>query len=486
MAATTDAARREPAADGPWGPALRRTTLGVVALVSLVAFEAMAVATAMPVAARELDGFSLYAWAFTGFLAASLFSTAVAGEVADRYGPRLPVVGGVGLFSVGLTLAGLAPAMVPFVLGRLVQGLGGGAMIVGVYVLVGQCYPDRLRPRMFSYLSAAWVLPAVVGPLVAGVVAESLSWRLVFYGLLPLVVAPVVLLLPKLGAVAAATTETPTETPTGAGAPSRRGGGRVWLALALAVGAATLQLGGQQLEQGAVLLAAAGVLVGAALAVPAAARLMPAGTLRLRRGLPSVVALRGVQAGAFFGVEAFLPLMLVEHRDLSPTLAGVCLTGAALGWSAGSWWQGRPGLTTDRGRLAVVGALLALAGFALTSTAVLTDPAVPVVVSAIGWTLAGSGMGVVFSTLSVLLFRLSPASERGANSAALQMSDALGCVLTVGLGGVLYAILRGRTGDAAGVEFAVVFAVMLAVQVLGVVVARRVLPVATPVPVGTR
>jgi len=483
VAATADAARREPAADGPWGPGLRRTTLGVVALVSLVAFEAMAVATAMPVAARELDGFSLYAWAFTGFLAASLFSTAVAGEVADRYGPRVPVVGGVGLFAVGLTLAGLAPAMVPFVLGRLVQGLGGGAIIVGVYVLVGQCYHDQLRPRMFSYLSAAWVLPAVVGPLVAGAVAETLSWRLVFYGLLPLVVAPVLLLLPKLGAV----TATPTLTPNGASAPARRGGGRVWLALELAVGVAAVQLGGQQLEQGAVWLAAAGVLIGATLAVPAATRLMPAGTLRLRRGLPSVVALRGVQAGAFFGVEAFLPLMLVEHRDISPTLAGVCLTGAALGWSAGSWWQGRPGLSADRGRLCVVGALLALAGFALTSTAVLTDPAVPVLVSAIGWTLAGSGMGVAFSTLSVLLFRLSPSREQGANSAALQMSDALGCVLTVGLGGVLYAVLRGRTGDPAGFEFAVVFAVMLAVQVLGVVVARRVLPVAevAPIPAGT-
>lgn len=85
-------------------------------------------------------------------------------------------------------------------------------------------------------------------------------------------------------------------------------------------------------------------------------------------------------------------------------------------------------------------------------------------------------MGIIFSTLSVLLFRLSPAGEEGANSAALQLSDALGCVLTVGLGGVLYAALRDPAGGAGATEFAAVFAVMAGVQVLAILVARRVLP----------
>ncbi len=450
----------------PWSPALWRTTLGVVALVSLVAFEAMAVATAMPVAARALDGLDLYAWSFTGFLITSLFATAVAGELSDRFGPRLPVLAGVAVFAAGLVLAGTAGSMVPFVVGRLVQGLGGGGIIVGIYVLIGQAYPDELRPRVFSYLAAAWVVPAVVGPLMAGTVAENLSWRLVFHGLLPLVVAPVLLLLPVLAAARPATPD---------GQQARRTG-RLWPALALAGGAAALQLGGQQLERERVLLGVGLLSVGAVLVLPALCRLTPPGTLRLRRGLPSVVALRGVQAGAFFGVEAFLPLMLVEHRGLSPTLAGASLTGAALGWSAGSWWQGRPGLGVDRGRLPAIGAVVVLAGLLVTSTTVVADPAVPPVVAALGWALAGSGMGVTLSTLSVLLFRLSPAGEEGFSSAALQMSDALGCVLTVGLGGVLYAWLHERGG---GTEFATVFVVMLVVQVVGVWVATRVLPSGT-------
>ena len=450
-----------------WSPRLRRTTLGVVALVSLVAFEAMAVATAMPVAARALDGYSLYAWSFTGFLITSLFATAVAGDLSDRYGPRLPVLGGVALFGAGLAIAGAAGSMLPFIAGRLVQGLGGGGVIVGVYVLVGQAYPDELRPRIFSYLSAAWVVPAVVGPLVAGTLAENLSWRLVFYGLLPLIVAPVVLLLPQLG--------TRQSDDLGERRP-----GRVWPALGLATGAATVQLGGQQVERGHLAAGLAALVLGVALAGPSLRRLVPPGTLVLRRGLPSVVALRGVQAGAFFGVEAFLPLMLVEHRGLSPTLAGACLTGAALGWSAGSWWQGRPGIDADRQGLAALGAAVVLGGLTLTSTAVL-EPTVPTAVAAVGWTVTGSGMGITFSTLSVLLFRLSPPDEQGVNSAALQMSDALGCVATVGVGGIVYAALHDRTGATAGpdgVEFAAVFALMLLVQVLSVVASRRLTPVA--------
>jgi hypothetical protein len=246
-------------------------------------------------------------------------------------------------------------------------------------------------------------------------------------------------------------------------------------AFVVAVGAALVQLGGQQVEQGRT---AVGVGVGGTVALAGVAgvagavrRLMPAGIARLRRGLPSVVALRGLQAGAFFGIEAFLPLMLVVHRGLSPTAAGAVLTGAALGWSAGSWWQGRARLGTDRSRLPLIGALTVLGGLGITATAVV--PEVPVAAAVVGWVLAGSGMGVTLSTLSVLLLRLSPAAEQGTNAAALQMADSLGCVLTVGLGGVVYAALRH---DAGGWAFGAVYAGMLTVQLVSVLVATRVTP----------
>jgi MFS family permease len=437
-----------------------RVTVGIVSLVLLIAFEAMAVATAMPVAARELEGLGLYAWSFTGFMIASLFATAVTGEVCDRIGPSLPLLAGVGIFLLGLLVAGLAPTMWPFIVGRMIQGLGGGTVIVALYVVVARAYDEAVRPRIFSYLSAAWVVPSIVGPLVAGFVTEQWSWRWVFLGLAPFVFVPVVLTLPAVRGL------------PDVSSPPRRG--RAVLALGVALGAGLLQYAGQRVERDDWLVAGVAAIVGVALLVPGLRRLLPPGTLRVRRGLPAVVALRGAIAGAFFGAEAYLPLMMVEHRGLSPTLGGLTLTGAALGWAGGSWWQGRPSMRLPRSRLVVIGAATATAGIALAGTAAIVTEAfaVPAWVAALGWLVGGTGMGLTMSSLSVLLFELSPVADQGANSAALQMSDALGSVVMIGTGGVLFAVLHDT--EPGIVTFGVIFAVMVLTGLFATWVASRV------------
>src|SRR5688500_11442344 len=98
----------------------------------------MAVATAMPVAVRELDGLLFYAWGFSAFFIASLVGMVVSGEVSDRRGPVLPFVVSLVLFVVGLVLAGLATSMAMFVAGRALQGVGAGLNIVALYVVVGR------------------------------------------------------------------------------------------------------------------------------------------------------------------------------------------------------------------------------------------------------------------------------------------------------------------------------------------------------------
>ncbi len=445
----------------PLSPSYRALSTGIFAVIVVIAFEFMAVATALPVAARDLGGLNLYAWALTGFLGAAMFANGVGGGLCDRIGPRLPLGGGGVCFALGLVLSGLSTSMPMLIAGRVVQGLGAGFTIVAVYVVIGQTYPDTLRPKVMSLLSTAWVVPSVVGPFIAGGLTEYVSWRWAFLALVPLVPIPLLVVLPRIPAAARVTGKRPT---------------RIRPAIAMAVGATVLQWAGLEAEHRRWGIAAVAALAGVGLAAIGAWRLFPDGTLQLRRGLPSVVAFRGVIAGGFFACEAYVPLMLVEHRGATPTRAGLAVAATAIGWASGSWWQGRSALRMRRSGLVRLGAVVTAVGVAVTGSAAIVTSAlvVPAGLTGVGLLVAGLGMGLSMSSNSVLLFDLSAADEQGANSAALQMSDSFGGLTVIGAAGVIYALWRNSLD--ATLVFAMIFGLSLLVMLAAVWVAFRVRP----------
>ncbi|MFE6890236.1 MFS transporter [Streptomyces sp. NPDC057694] len=467
MSALDDAGTAAPATEtapapapdgGVLGRGYRALSIGIVTVVLLIAFEATAVGTAMPVAARDLDGVSLYAFAFSGYFTTSLFGMVLAGQWADRRGPLGPVTAGIGTFAAGLVLAGTAGSMWLFVAGRAVQGLGGGLVIVALYVVVSRAYPERLRPAIMAAFAASWVVPSVVGPLAAGAVTEHLGWRWVFLGIPALVLLPLALALPQIGRRAAG-------APAGA-VPAALDRRRIRLAFGISLGAGLLQYAAQDLR----LLSLLPGLAGAALLVPSVLGLLPRGTYRAVRGLPSVVLLRGIAAGSFIAAESFVPLMLVTQRGVSPTMAGFSLAAGGATWALGSWLQSRPRLEPYRERLVAGGMVLVAAAITTAPSVLLAS--VPVWTVAVAWGFGCLGMGLVISSTSVLLLKLSAPEEAGANSAALQISDGLSNAVLLAAGGAAFAALgggavgHGATQGATGSHPAAFLAVFLPMAVV--------------------
>ena len=185
---------------GPAGAARSRRalTVGLVTVVTLVAFEVLAVSTILPSVRNDLGGVRLYGWTFSAFLLMSLVGIVWAGRESDRVGPGRPFLAGALLFGIGLAVAGFAPAMWVLVFGRAIQGLGGGVVPAVAYVAIARSYSEEERPRMFALLATAWVAPGLIGPGVAAAVAEVASWRFVFLGLVPILAVSAALTAPVL------------------------------------------------------------------------------------------------------------------------------------------------------------------------------------------------------------------------------------------------------------------------------------------------
>ena len=455
---TTASAAQAPVARSIFAPAYRSTTGGILILVTLLAFEAMAVPAALPTAARELHGIGTIGWAFTAFLVANVVGLVVSGQVCDARGPRAPLVAGLVAFLAGLVVSGTTPSMTQLVAGRCVQGLGGGLMITAVYVVLGAAYPEQLRPRVFAAMSSAWVVPALLGPVVAGALAQHASWRWAFLGLVPFVVVGALLMVPVLRGFAVVSGSRRVAAPR-----------RILHALAAAAGVAALEAAGQHPSAVSVLAA----VLGAVGLVWGLRTLLPAGTASVRRGVSAPIAMRGLLAGSLFGVESMVPLTLSVQHGFGAIAAGLPLVVSGVLWSTGSWWQGRDHADDGpdrRVRLIRTGFGLVATGAAL--TALVAHPDVPGWLIFPAWGLAGLGAGLSMSSLGVLMLRYTTDADRGSDSAALQLADTVSSALTTGLAGVLVAAAaRGVLGYAAA--FTALDLAMVAVAVTGVVVAGR-------------
>lgn len=435
--------------------------IGAVALVTLGAFENRATSTVLPVVARDLDGLAFFGTASAAALITYVVATAIAGVLADRHGPVRVLYAGAGLFAIGQLLSGTAPSMVIFAVGRAVSGIAEAGLDIGLTVLMARALPESLRAKVFSAYAAAWVIPSVVGPAVAGTIADHAGWRFVFLIAIALMVPLLALLQPSIR-------RTPSTIPDRPWSEQQRS---VVLAAtgasaALAVLAASGGLMGGTWQP----LALAGIGVAVIGLLLLVRRVLPDGTTRGVAGIPAVVGSRGLVAAAFGTAGAFLPLMLITLHDLSPAAAGITLTLTGVCWAAGSMLHGvnavqdrfAPAVRLRAGFAAITIGLLGPMSLALSD--------VPLGLGLLGWAVSGLGMGVVSPTLSTQTLALSPASEQGSNQAASQMAASLAISTATGLAGALIAL---QAPTLTGGLFASIIAMSMLMGAAGFTLAGR-------------
>ncbi|MDP1795607.1 MAG: MFS transporter [Acidimicrobiales bacterium] len=443
-------------------------TLGLVLLVTLVAFEALAVNTALPAAAEELGGLGLYGWVFAAFLLATVASIAFSGRVIDERGLYPVLAIGVPLFCLGLLIGATAPSMPVLVGGRIVQGLGAGAISSVANVSIGRAYPPRLRAAMLAVMSSSWVVPGLVGPGLSALITSTFGWRWVFAALIPVVIGAALLTQPAV-------------RPFGPNPTAPASGRRASDALLVAVGFAFV-IGG--LSNAHDWWPLGFLAVGAVIAAPSLKRLTPPGTLRLAPGPPAAIALNAVINFAFFSTDAFMPLAVTDVRHRGVGFAGLALTFGALSWTAGAWITARMQRISTTVRVRV-GFLCVGTGIGLVLTGL--QPNVPIVIFPIAWLVAGLGMGLGYQGLALVVMGAGDGDEddggpTGFVVAARQIFDTLGNATGTGIAGAIVAVAAAGSGaHPTKTALTIAFLVMIGVTLFGAAVSGRVQVRAAPV-----
>lgn len=433
--------------------------VGLVAVVTLVAFESLAVTTILPDIEADLGGIAWYGWVTSAFFLGTMIGIVFAGDQADRRGAGQPYVIGLVLFAVGLVIGGTAAGMPILVVGRFIQGFGAGVVPAVGYVAISRAFTLRERPRMFAVLSTAWVVPGLVGPVLAERIADGVGWRWVFLGLLPLVAGAGALVVPammRLGPVA--------EADTAAVPLARR---RLVEAARVAAGAALVMAG---LTFDRWLLVPA-VVAGAVIGLGPLRRLTPAGTLRGATGLPAVIASRGLLTFGFFGLDAFVPYALTGGRDRSTFAASIAVTVTTVSWTAAAWVQQRWIGQLGEAWFVRAGYLLLAPGITIAAVASLPGT-LPYWMIHVGGVVAGFGMGLAYSAHAQLTFRSVEEREVGSVTSSLQLSDNLGIALGTGAVGAVVAF-GDAIGWRPGPTVALALVLPTAVAVVGVALSPR-------------
>ena len=447
-------------------PKIDSLLIGLVAAMSLHAFDDIAIVTMLPEVTRQLGGEIWFGASFFAYLLLSLVSLVWAGHLTDNDGPRKPFVTGLIVFVIGLLVGAFAQSMPQFVLGRALQGFGGGAIQAVVFSAINIAYDEQGRKRAISLLASAWILPALLAPMLAGFVTATWHWSWVFLGMIPLAVIVAITTqrrLAELNRVKTGDAETDPPKPS----TSQDEYTRLIKNTARMAAGIGIFLSGLNWFANSLMLPAF-LIVGTCLFWRPLLALFPTGILLARPGLSAALAVKCLLVYACLGSEAFLPAFLTDTFNYSTFEAGSVVTSGAAAWIIATWLFERHGERFRVSHLLTIGTAILAFGLMLLM-AVLLVLKLPMLVYA-AWAVVCFGMGLSYSMAIAEAMKHTDKGTEGATATGAGMVDAIGFSFASGIGGAVLNITALYQWDKAD-SIQLIWIINLSIALLAVFVA---------------
>lgn len=406
--------------------------VGLLLLEFVAAVQLYVTVTVLPLVSSELHGQRYYGLALSAATVALFVSTPLAAPIARRVGFRTVLLASGVLYVAGTLLSAVAASMPVFTAGRVVLGLGDGVIFALSYLIVAENFPPRLRSRMIALLASMWLLPSLLGPPGAAVLATLVGWRWALLAVLPPLFAGVALVVGRLSGQAP--TEPPDAVPLVA-------------IVVMSAGAAAISFGGSRSGGLALVLLAGGLVA----VLGGAMRVLPGGTVS--GSPPPSAAIGGLVLAlfAYLGGEGLITLYVTDGLGSSIGWAAAALSAGGIAWGFATLAQprlldrtGQRGFGIVAGGSVTVTLSLLVLFLLLLLVPAQPGPAAALVVIA-AWTAGGAGVGLVYTTL-ILGALLVPAERAGTAAAAVVLTEALGGTLSLAISGSLVSLSATLTG----------------------------------------